>query len=395
MKIFQSILILNLMVTNRAIGQEMHAFKPVQWLSRQSFLANEKNASNSYVIEWHQRRQKVHRPAQLDLNNLEANVSKGVPGDLFQFERRFYGQTFRIGGVRSESMLSVLHRLEGSSWVEVGTWVQSRSKGRVQIFPLENGQFLAVGREPLEPDYPESASKPFALLRVDSKGMFEVRSLIDAGWPKWREWTGVSERLPAALMVHTEDYLTIVMQRYGLYWVFAKDNGRLLHRGKLYEALTDELIRKDQVLPLVLHVQPLADGSLLWSTRGESAAKDGASGLEDLRRLEAQVAQASPETQKGWIEAWRRKGLELENRFPEVVWWRFEPASGTFHRLNPAPPGARETRTGLLDLNDFHWVPTPSGQVHFVNLAFEGLAEEAAKARPSAPPAGVKVVPRP
>lgn len=366
------------------MGQEMGSFKPVQWVSKSTILTNEKNASRSALVTFGGASVPLPRPARLDGAALQESMKEGIPGDLFRSAGRIYGQTFRAGGAKSELLISALHVREGEGWIKVGEWSHPRTRGRVLIFPLENEQFLAIGKEPLDPNHPNAKKSPFALLRVDDKGVFQCRSLMEVGLPKWHEWPEAAWRLPLSLILHTDDHLVVVMQRYGLYWVFAKDNGRVLHQGRIFGSLTDEAIRKDMVLPLVLHVQPAANGSLIWSTRSEAAVAEGAAGMEDLKRLEAQVGQASPEQRKGWLDAWRQKWAELENRFPEIVWWRFEPENGTFQRLNPAPPGARETRAGLKDFDAFHWVPTPEGRIRPVNLAFDGIArgEETPKAKP-------------
>lgn len=372
-------------------AQELGAFKPVQWVSRNTVLVNEKNSSRSAMVTYGGGVHALSRPGgRLDTAALQESLQQGVPGDLFQHEGHLYGQSFRTGGPKNELMVSALHMKEGERWVKVGEWSHPRNRGRVLIYPLDNGQFLAWGKESLDPDYPDARKTPFALLRVNDKGEFQCRSFQETGFPKWPEWTEAAWRLPSSLVAHTDDHIVLVLQRYGLYWVFAKENGRMLHHGRLYGATTDEAIHRDLVLPLVFHVQPTPDGSLLWSTRTEAAATEAASGMEDLKRLEAQIGMANQETEKGWINAWRQKWIELDNRFPDIAWWRFEPRSGTFQRLNPAPPGARETRVGLKDAEAFHWVPTPDGRIRSTSLAFEGLGRTEEPKRTKPEPAGIR-----
>ncbi|HJV90802.1 MAG TPA: hypothetical protein VJ623_10895 [Holophagaceae bacterium] len=294
----------------------------------------------------------------------------GMPGDAFQFGGHTYCTGYQITGGAKDQMTTRLWIRDSQGWRLLASLVVPRRKGAALIQPLHNGRFLAIAKGNLDPEVAPGQGSPFSILTLDEKDQLQFGTALDPEVPKLESLPELKFLLPLGLVIRTPDHLTLIVQKTGMYWVFSLENGSLQRSGRLYASLTDEMLQQGLPWPVVLHAQPLPDGDLFLSTRSEAALLGSRQGLADLKRIEMETGKASLQDQHRWVEAWKSKRTELNNQFPEVVWWRFSPNSGTFTRLNPPPPGARETLAGLSDEAVFHWIPTPTGQVRITASDF-------------------------
>ncbi len=370
------------LATTAIFSQDFAAFKPIQWVTPTSFLFNLKNSDVSGIADFTGKSTKFTRPHKVDSPAGAVGPMAGMPGDAFQFGGRTYCTGYQITGVAKDQMTTRLWIRELQGWRHMASLVVPRRKGAALIQPLENGRFLAIAKGNLDSEAAPGQGSPFSILTLDERDQLQFRTALDPELPKLDSLPELKFLIPFGLAIRTPDHLTLILQKTGMYWVFSLENGSLQRSGRLYASLTDDLLLQGLPWPLVLHAQPLPDGDLIWSSRSEAAITGARQGLADLKRLEMETGKASLQDQHRWVEAWKSKRMELNQQFPDVVWWRFSPRSGTFTKLNPPPPGARETLAGLSDESAFHWIPTGTGQVRVTDSDFSAFAPKEPPTKP-------------
>jgi hypothetical protein len=214
------------------------------------------------------------------------------------------------------------------------------------IGPLANGKYLVLNPNPPEdkPDGTEALS-PFAVYRSNEKGELGLSSYIDPGIEKCqgnihlrRDFTYLS----SATIV--DDCFIICGWKYGLFWVFSLEDGRIKRFFRLYNVIKDEDIAKNRSHQVILNYQPLKDGTLLVAARQEDGVKELAAALAEADAQGESLMQGFTNPQQV-TEALRFLNRERDlifRQFPFVAWYEIDPETGSKRKLELPPAGGKE-----------------------------------------------------
>lgn len=159
------------------------------------------------------------------------------------------------------------------------------------------------------------------------------------------------------------DFACVVNRSFGLIWVF-DTQGALARRIALFDLGSDELLAQPgapaRYARAVLGCEPTADGRLLVATR----SLDAITGERAVYPLQEGGRPVPPARYAGNTH-WGRL------QFPEIWWWRVDPATGKAERITP-PPGAPLFLDDRIVQHGLDWTCTPQGDPVFPAAGAEG-----------------------
>ncbi len=243
------------------------------------------------------------------------------------------------------------------------------------VFPLLNGDFLAIHRHPFKMKNDDESI--FCILRKNPKGEWVRHRTVDSDIPpRAFRFKGLPRRFQVA---QVGECLAVADPHPGYIWLFHQEDGRLKRRVKLYDDLDLQRLEKNDFSSAMLGIQPAEDGTFLIAARPEATVlnddfaqrlRSGHQGLEGYSEI--QVGGDAPALLADY--AWKHH--------PEVVWKSLDPETGSLKTLNPPPKGAKAEIHTWFEAQSFHWIPTWDGEVVVGDLerAIEAARQREAKA---------------
>jgi hypothetical protein len=287
-----------------------------------------------------------------------------------------------------DGRLSTLYRRVGRNWEAYGEFEYANGLVRY-LRPLGNGKIWAFSPRSGVFKDTEGYSYPLAILaRNPSNGQLSVQTTmdLDLGQPYFQRAKGANNRngtdtpysglafdMLSPLVFRTSSYLVLCLPDSGFFWVFDAETGHLKRRAKLYGSVTEDLISTHyhDLAPTIIAAQPRSDGKILISARSEDAVQQAARVYrEQLPVIESDRAfmQNYPQIKELW-------DLNLK-MFPRVVWWTFDPQTGSVKEEVP-PMNFPTLVRSFEELNAYRWQLKPDG-----NLIYLGEAIPEAPPRP-------------
>lgn len=235
---------------------------------------------------------------------------------------------------------------DGFNWEHIGTLNQSWGKG-VTILPLEENKFfmhLSVLR-PMEGNQPPKGFSPFAVLRLNSeKKRLEISHFVEPGFEKpFYDQTKLQAKQVASiksycnypkLMVpnvlarpqHIGKHIIFPWLNAGYVSVFSANSGKFKNATAVYSGIDGKALRSGGFGWALLGTQPMEDGRLLIAARQEGAV---------LSSVQTRIPEGLSEHQMK--DAYQRSQRQLREdlqRFPDVLWWTFDPETSHYERAS-------------------------------------------------------------
>lgn len=269
--------------------------------------------------------------------------------------------SFGTGPEGQELLHTRLYRYEQNAWKVAGRLDCHAAKGLVKLIPCRDGRAIALtSREDLRGAKAPGERSPFCRLTLGEDGAYRVEGSLDPGMEQVCK-DAFFFRIPSVSpILFGKDCATVLHRHSGLFWVFSLETGGLLRSGRLFDAVTDELIRQERTKDLVEALHPLPDGRILLLVhplddvleRQETPEQQAKRLLKDNQTLgAAEIAAFYKDRQR--IQA---------ERAPAYHWFAFDPEKGGLERLVPPP-------AGVLEFYDRDrgscWRPLPDGTVRW------------------------------
>lgn len=272
--------------------------------------------------------------------------------------------------------------------------------------PLEGGGYLLGGRfENAE----MRRADPLAVAKSNGHGKLMIQSTedVDFGAPTF-VWGHPSEVVPPrevtadikdgprwfpnqkvigafdalsssfARPIRVPGHIVLVGRHLGIFIVISSRTGKVERVARLFNDLPDDAMTAPEAYEFgVLGVQPRPDGHLLIAARSGDAVAQSRTWKPDLPSPEpvrlsfTEAFGKSAEEQGDLLEekqdtADRARAGEVREarlrRFPDLVWWDFNPDTGIFRRER-APDGVPERFPSTAALRDFRFSFKPDGNL--------------------------------
>lgn len=245
------------------------------------------------------------------------------------------------------------------------------------LFPLGNGKVLVLNPDPPEDCKDPNEWTPFAVFRKNERNELSLSSTVDPGLAQWKGNTSLRMDfgyLSSATIV--DDLLVVCGWRYGLFWVFSLEDGGLKRMVRLYDGVTDEDIRQQRNLEVVVHFQPLKDGNLLVAARAEDSVKALGKALEKATRQAAALSlpDADPALVMQDYQFLQREREAIAVEYPFIAWYELDPRTGSRRRKDAPPQGGKEMLPSIRELDTFFWIPDERGGIRYESRDLSAIA---------------------
>ena len=298
---------------------------------------------------------------------------------------------YRNGGARwelwdtlkttPEAYISWISPLEGGGYLLVGAFVDTEMR---RADPLavarNNGHGKLVIRETEDVDFGAPTfvwGQPGKVVSADEAQSYNFNR------PRWMhnpKLLGALDTVlgPFAHPIRVASHIVLVGRHLGIFIVVNSRTGKVQRMGRLFGDLPEDAMTTPEAYEYgVLGVQPRPDGHLLIASRSEEAVTQSRTWKPDLPppepvRLSASEAFGkSAEDQSDLLEekqdaADRARISEAREarlrHFPDLVWWDFDPDTGTFRRERP-PEGVPERFPSTAALRAFAFSFKPDGNL--------------------------------
>ncbi|MBS1785741.1 MAG: hypothetical protein JST24_09970 [Acidobacteria bacterium] len=209
----------------------------------------------------------------------------------------------------------------------------------------------------------------------------EGPQLPDANRPRWMRNPALIGPLSAlsqfGWQFRVPGHLVLVARHLGIFFVINSRTGRLERSARIFDLPKDADAEPLAYETGVLGVQPRPDGHLLIAARSADAMQQSRTWKPDLPppepvRLSASEAFGKTAEEQG--EAMEMKQDQAKNdyeaqarearlkAFPDLVWWDFNPDTGTF-RQEPPPAGVPDKFPSCAALRAFTFAFKPDGNL--------------------------------
>ncbi|MBS1766698.1 MAG: hypothetical protein JST05_04745 [Acidobacteria bacterium] len=295
-----------------------------------------------------------------------------------------------------------IYRNGGARWELWDTLKAPEDAGISWLRPLEGGGYLLGGRFP---DDTMHRQDPLAIARSNRHGRLLIQRTeeVDSAVPAFIHGRPSDVLPPSALVPGVNDqprwfpnpkafafinafgtetirvpgHLLFIDLHLGRFLVVDSRTGEVERQAHLFDLPEDAPLQAMDYEWAILGAQPRPDGHILLAARSAEAVQQSETWKPDLPppepvRLSASEAFGkSPEEQGEAMEmkqdaaekARAREAQEARLRaFPDLVWWDFNPDTGTF-RQEPSPIGVPDRFPSLAALQAFQFAFKPDGNL--------------------------------
>lgn len=254
---------------------------------------------------------------------------------------------------------------DGQGWRRFAELKTARDVGLLKFIPCTQGRFIGISSKEDLSGAKAAERSPFYRLRKATEGLELERDGVIApgleGLKRHLEWFTLPAVSPIVMLGH---HAVVLNRLTGLYWIFSLEKADLVHSGRLFPKVTDEMISKGGFADAVYSLHPEKDGTLLVAAQSEEHFTQEKS---DPSREVAALLKANPSlTAKDATRIFSQKQQDAAQRSPFICWYRIDPEKGTVKRLVSAPPGAQELREGGKPVA---WRPLPDGSVRMGGIS--------------------------
>lgn len=309
----------------------------------------------------------------LELPTLPGDGPKSAFATSYAFQEGAHWLHQRVevpgeGGTRKG--VKVLRSEDGRSWEEAARFLSTPER-TAPSNPLPVGKRLWLAHAGFQRFELQGRHSPLALITSRADGGFEVDTLVDMG-ARDPGAPGFGTQLFAGRPLPVPGGWVVVHLPTGSLWAFTATEGGSVRtrQARVFDSVTERLDHNLPFASVILDAQVDRDGTVLLATRTEEAV------LKEPAYLEEYAAPKAKAPQKGSLASRslaggkgsalptgvspQGKGLDLESvrqqmeaalaekldenspenrarakaldlaakRFPEVLWWRFDPVTG-------------------------------------------------------------------
>lgn len=281
----------------------------------------------------------------------------------------------------ADGRVTALFKYEGQAWVRYAEFEYPAGAVR-HLHPLGNGRVWALSPRPGAFKNSEGASFPLAILsRNPQTEKLNVHEVLDFGLEKpyfYRRANPVDSHdspyhalafdMMEPLVMRAGSYLVMCLPDPGFFWVFDGTTGRLKRRAQLYSFIGEELLstRFRDLAPCILAAHPRSDGKILISARSEDAVNQAARAYREHMPTIATDQDYTRNLSK--IRELQDLNLKM---FPRVVWWVFDPETGSIQEEMPPLNFPTLVQT-TADLQAYRWRFKPDGNLLFLGRYTDG-----------------------
>jgi hypothetical protein len=137
---------------------------------------------------------------------------------------------------------------------------------------------------------------------------------------------------------------------------------------KIYSNVNETRLRRNDLMQCITGAQARSDGYLLVSSHSEDYVLEGRSFGPWKENADLWFTADTPQAD---VDANIRKYQENANAtlraYPEVFWWRLDPATGQIQRERP-PENVPDRVDSVGKLLNFNWCFRPDGSLKFRDL---------------------------
>ena len=318
------------------------------------------------------------------------NWASGQKGrDLQDLRRTLY--IYRNGGARWElwdtlksthpEFISWLRPLEGGGYLLGGAF-QSEVMGRCDPLAIAKNSGHGVTRI-LDTEDADLGAPTFVWGQPDQPLDASESHAENYNRPRWihnRKLLGAYDALMGDFshQFRVPSHIVFVGRHLGIFLVISSRTGRVERVARLFNDLPEDAMTAPEAYEYgVLGAQPRPDGHLLVAARSGDAVAQSRTWKPDLPPPEpvrlsfTEALGKSAEDQGDLLEAKQdaadsARASELREarlrRFPDLVWWDFNPDTGTFRRER-GPEGVLEQFPSTTALRAFRFSFKPDGNL--------------------------------
>jgi hypothetical protein len=295
---------------------------------------------------------------------------RGEPlGPAFNVHAGRYWVTHRSVAAEDAPDIEVHSSVDGKAWQREGYALRESAQGWIQNIIHLSGDYFIF--ETIHGFRDGAKSSPLALGKKDAHGVIKFEKLLDLQIDKsWlaQDKSGAWEKnfkdllyaiISFGFLGRTDDKVIYGSGYPGFLWVVGAEGGSpSIKLAKLYPSEGLSPGAKGHLTHCLLGIQPTADGHFLVASRSLDAVLHADGGAADAWP----ATSGTPAKEKLRTEFAAKAEANGLIRYPEILWWDFDPGTGNF-RKEATPMGAPGQISSVEGLSRFRFRITPKGQV--------------------------------
>jgi hypothetical protein len=273
----------------------------------------------------------------------------------------FNGKLYAFGfTVEREEKTNKLPKVTHLLWVrENGGWTidatfDASSVVTTDIMPLNNQRYLVCAARPFIED--ENGAYLFGIYKKNSKNQLVLESPIANAFSKpfwikdsqgeYVDTYGLGSNFIDALICRTEARIVAYIHKYGLFFIFSPEDGKLLKKAAIFPEINEEaLLEKKSFGPVDLGIAPIIeptkDGKIICATMSKEFVVLAMEVFPEPTMYDLGIPKAEFEKPENIEKLWnlsREIKAKRLKKWPEIVWWEFDPETGKSIKM-PTPSG--------------------------------------------------------